>query len=355
MSAPARPLQQAVPWVTATQSLLELLERLGRLAVHALRHRHLDRDQQVAGRPIAAAGAPAAHPHGAAVRRAGRNAYRYRDAVVRGHLDLGAEHRLGEGDGDRDGQVVAGPAEDRMRCDVDLHVQVAGRPATLARGALALEPDPLAILNACGDARLDRAGAHRTAAASTSRARVVHDEPAATAFPARLGDAETAEVPAGLAGSLTGRADPGHGARLRARAMAGGAGALAGEPQRNGDAVDCVAERQRRLGLHVGAAAGPLLGAAAAAEHAAEQVAEPTAGSLRAEQVAEIETAEAATRTARRAEAVRAEQRPRLVVLLTPLLVGQHVVRLGDLLEALLRLAVPLVGIRMVLAGQFPV
>ena len=50
-----------------------------------------------------------------------------------------------------------------------------------------------------------------------------------------------------------------------------------------------------------------------------------------------------------------AEQRARLVVLLAPLLVGQHRVRLGDLLEPLLGRGVALVRVRVVLAGQLAV
>src|ERR1019366_9238828 len=50
-----------------------------------------------------------------------------------------------------------------------------------------------------------------------------------------------------------------------------------------------------------------------------------------------------------------AEERAGVVILLAPLLVGQHVVRLGDLLEALLGFRVALVGIRVVLAGQLAI
>ena len=58
----------------------------------------------------------------------------------------------------------------------------------------------------------------------------------------------------------------------------------------------------------------------------------------------------AAAAGARDAEAA-AEQRARLVVLLAPLLVGQDVVRLGDLLEPFLGGMVALVGVGMILAG----
>ena len=66
-------------------------------------------------------------------------------------------------------------------------------------------------------------------------------------------------------------------------------------------AVDRVAEAQRGLGLDVGAPARPVLRgrAAAAVEHAAEQVAQAAAASAAAaEQVAEVEAAEPAALSA---------------------------------------------------------
>src|SRR6266516_3536997 len=101
-----------------------------------------------------------------------------------------------------------------------------------------------------------------------------------------------------------------------------------------------------------------LLRAPAAAEHAAEQVAKPPAGSRRPEQVAEIKAETTAARAAgwsAHPEAVSPKQRAGLVVLLAPLLVGQHVVRLGDLLEALFRFGVTLVGVGVELAGELAV
>src|SRR6202043_773287 len=108
---------------------------------------------------------------------------------------------------------------------------------------------------------------------------------------------EAAQVPALLAGPLTVRADPGHGAGLGPGALTGGARALAGQPQAHRGPVQRVAERQRGLGLHVRAPPRPgLRGArAAAAEHAAQDVAQAAAalaaagGRAAAEQVAEVE------------------------------------------------------------------
>src|ERR1035438_4250036 len=177
----------------------------------------------------------------------------------------------------------------------------------------------------------------------------------------RFGDPETALVPAFLTGSVAGGAHPGDRACLGAGSVAGRARALAGQPQRDGGAVDRVAEAQRGLGLDVGTTPRPVSrggAAAAAAEHPAEQVAETTpciAGA--AEDVAQVEAAEAALSRplSRGHPEAAAEHRARLVVLLAPLLVGEHRVRLGDLLEALLSRGVALVRVRMVLAGQLAV
>src|SRR6266568_5980919 len=214
ISAHLRPLQQLIPWVVATKSLLELLERIGSLAVDLLWHHDLHGDEQVTVGSVGAACALAADPQGAPIRRAGRDAHRDRHAAQSRHRDLGAKNRLGVGHGNRDGEVVSRPAEDGVRFHVHEHVKVARWPATLARRTLALEPDSLAILNACGDARLNGTAAHRPPAASTRRARIIDYEPAAPACPAGLRERETAEVPAGLAGPLTRWTDSRDRARL---------------------------------------------------------------------------------------------------------------------------------------------
>src|SRR5690606_9424224 len=99
--------------------------------------------------------------------------------------DLGAQCRLRERNGNGDGEVLPRAAEDGVRLDVDLHVKIARRAAVLARCALALEPDALAVPHARGDAGLDGTGALAPAAAVARRARVVHDQAAALAVTAR--------------------------------------------------------------------------------------------------------------------------------------------------------------------------
>src|SRR5215469_252867 len=355
-----RPLEEFLARVRPGGGLAQLLDGAARLAVQVLRHHHLDGDEQAAGGPVLPAHALAGDAEGPSVRGARRDAHRYRRAPVRGHLDLRTQGQLGERHRHGHGQVVTRPAEHRMRLDVHPHVQVAGWAAALAGSALARDLDPLAVGHPGRDARLDGPRAHRPAAARAGRARVIDHQAAAPALLARLGDAERPLVPARLPGSVADRADPGHGAGLGAGAVAGRAGALTGQPQPDRGAVDRVAEAQRGLGLDVRSPARPVLGGgpAAAVEHGAEQVAQAAPGGVPgvAEQVTQVEVEPAAPRPAagRHPEAA-AEQRARLVVLLAPLLVGQHRVRLGDLLEALLGLRVALVRVRMILAGQLAV
>src|SRR5690348_13509412 len=354
-SAPG-PLQQLGAGIIAGRGLAERLQRLAGLVVQLGRDHHLHGDQQVAVEAIrAAADAPALDPECAPVRCTGRDPHRDRHAPVRRNLDLRAQRRLAERHGHADREVVAGPAEHLVRGDVHLDVQVTGRPAALTRGSLALELDPLAVRHAGRDARLDGPGAHRPAAPRAHRAGVVDYHAASAALAARLGQREAAQVPAGLAGAVTGRADPGYGTRLGAGPVAGRARSLARQAQRNGGSVDRVSERERGLGLDVGPAPRPGL-RAAPAEHPAQQIAQPAAGRVAAapaEQVAQVEVVSARGARAggaRHSQAPATEQRPRLVVLLAPFLVRQDVVRLGDLLEALLRRGVVLVGV----GGVFP-
>src|SRR5262249_26732593 len=203
-------------------------------------------------------------------------------------------------------------------------------PAALARGALALELDPLPVGDPGRDPRLDRAAAHGAPAARALRARVIDHQATAPALLARLGEREAAQVLAGLTGALAGRADPGPRSRLRPGAVTDRAGPPPGQPQADGDAVDRVPDPERGLRPHVRATARPRLrppgaGGATAPEHPAEQVAQtaPAGGAgpgPAAEQVAQVEPPEAALATrARAAEAAAAPEPPSLLLLLPPL------------------------------------
>ena len=184
----------------------------------------LDRHEQVAVAAVLAPDALALDPEGAAVAGAGRQPEGHRGAAERRHLDLAAERRLGERHRHGEREVVAGPAEQPVRRHGDRDEQVARRAAALARTTLALEPDPLAVLDAGRDADRDAAGAHRPAAAPAVGARVVDDQPPAVAVGARLGEREPAGVAAGLARAVAGRAGVRHGAAAATGAVAGGQG-----------------------------------------------------------------------------------------------------------------------------------
>src|SRR5439155_1307151 len=132
--------------------------------------------------------------------------------------------------------------------------------------------------------------------------------------------------------------------RLRARAAALAAGRLELNGDGGLDAAQRVLEREPHLDLEVAPASAPLLLLlAAASEEAAEEVA----------QVGEVEPLRVeAEATGPGPGAVLAAE---AVVLLALLRVREHVVGVLDLLEALLRLGVARVRVRMVLPGELAV
>src|SRR3984957_5358857 len=123
----------------------QVLERRSRLLFQVLRHDHLDGGEQRAERPVLAADAAAGDAEHLSVRRARRDPQGDGCAPVRRHLDLRAERKLGHRHRHRHREVVAGPAEYRVRRHVDPHVQVAWLAAMLAGRPLAGDPDSLAV------------------------------------------------------------------------------------------------------------------------------------------------------------------------------------------------------------------
>src|SRR6185503_383173 len=69
-------------------------------------------------------------------------------AVERRHFDLGAERGLREGKRHRADDVVACSPEERMRCDVDLELEIAGRLVGLRSIAGAVHHARRAVLAA---------------------------------------------------------------------------------------------------------------------------------------------------------------------------------------------------------------
>src|SRR5262249_3820182 len=156
-------------------------------------------------------------------------------------------------------------------------------------------------------------------------------------------------LPLGLdSAAFTARAHGGGGAGLRARAVAGGAGGLHRHLQRDLRARDRLVEADRHLRLQIAAAFGAwtlALPATAAPEQVGEDVAHR--GGV------EVEVAEAAEAAA--GAGAGRERAAAAVVLLALLGIAEHVVRLGDLLEAGLRLLIVRIAVRVVLARELAV
>src|SRR5205085_12241306 len=124
--------------------------------------------------------------------------------------------------------------EDPVGRDPHGDEQVTGRTPGVTGCPLALEPDPLAVLDPRRDPGLDRAARPAPAGAVTGRARLVVDDLAAVALRAGLVHREpAAHVVHHHAGAAAGRADVRLGARLAAGAATGLARRLRGQPQRD--------------------------------------------------------------------------------------------------------------------------
>src|SRR5947209_17646664 len=323
-----------------------LLQRLAGALREVLRDGHRHGDQQVTGGPVPAGHAPAAYPQNAPTGRTGRHRDGHR-AVERRYGQVDPVDRLREGDRYGQGEVVAVPAVQRILTHLDQDVQVAGRPTTGTGLTPAGEPDLLPVGHPGRDPYVERPGLGDPARTMAFRALDVDDRADALALPAWLGEAERALIGGDQAGAVADRAGTGDRPGLGPAAVAGVADPGRAQGQRQGRAVDRVAEVQQDLGLHVPAAgrAAPPGGPATAGEDRTEQVgeagpAEPAVagrvgGGRVAEDVREVEggTAAGARPTPERAGA---EKLAHLVVLFALAVVGEHVVRLGDRLEAVL-------------------
>ena len=266
-----------------------------------------------------------------------------RGAVECRDLDLAAERCGGEGHGHLAVQVVVVALEDGVVLDVDDHIQVAGRTAVHAMFAFAREADAVALVDT--GRNLDRQRLVRLDApcAVAGAAGVLDLLAVAVAHRAGLLDAEEALLHAHLAVALAGTASD----RLRTRL---GAGAAAGAALLHGrhaqlrlGAARGLLERDLEVVAQVGAAVHIAATAARLAEDVAEDVAEG---------IGKIGAAARAAPTAhRRIDA----GMPELVVGGALLPVGEHLVGLLGLLEALLRLGVVRVAVRVELHGQLAV
>src|SRR5690606_3915292 len=175
-------------------------------------------------------------------------------SVQQGHPHFTAQGSGCHGDRDLAVQVVTVALEDRVLLDPDLDIEIPRRAAvdpglSVARGA-----DPHAVLDAGGDVDLEGLLLLDAALAVAGRAGIRDDLAAATAGRACLLDREEALLHAHAALPVAGVAGPGLRARLRARALAGGAAVPAGHADLRGVPVGCLLEGDLHRVAKVGTA-----------------------------------------------------------------------------------------------------
>ena len=241
-----------------------------------------------------------------------------------------------------------------MRTDRDRYIQIACRAAVCAGIALTALLDGLAVVDAGRDVDLELARLAHAALTAALRTRLLDDLAGAAAVRAGALRLEHAERRALGLGHDAGAAAVRAGLRRRALGRAGAAAVATGLDALDRDLLFAAEGRLlegKDNGLANGFAALRCVAAlrTAAAEAAAEE---------RTEQVAEVAHVEAAAEAAcactaavARVDACKAE----LVVLCALVLVGQHLIRLVDLLELVGRLGIILVEVRVVLASQLAV
>src|SRR2546428_2866755 len=290
---------------------------------------------------IAAARAPEvrdalpAHAHHLPVLSAGRNPHLCFAAFDRRNADLVAERRLRRRDAGEVHEVVALAAEELMLFEADEHVEIAGRPAAHAGLALAGDAKLLPVVDAREDRERDLAVLSLAALAAAARADLVDRlSCAAAAWAGRHVD-EAAEDRlldlANLAAPVARAAGRDRRPGLGARPIAAFAGLEARHPDDPLSSFDRVEEVDLDLHTQVRAA------------HRTARLAAPEVASGKGlEEVADAEVAEAAAGGAEH------------VVALAALRVGEHLIGLGDLLEALRRVRSP-VHIGVALPGELVV
>src|SRR5204863_8284417 len=275
-----------------------------------------------------------------------RGDLRPRLAVERGHLDLRPQRGLREAERDLAHHVGPLADEKRMLAHAEHDVEVAGHAGVRAGLALAAQLEARAAVDAGRhlDAELVRPPLH--AGALAAGARVRDDRALPVAVAARLGDREEALLEAHLPRAAALRTGARRGPGLGAAAAARVAGRQAGHRDR------LLAPEGRLLEADLEVVAEIL-----PAPHAAASAARPAGAEEVAEQVADdvLEVAaEVEARASRRA--LREGGVPEAVVEAPPLRIGEHLVGLRDLLEALLGLVAVLgIAVGMILERELAV
>jgi hypothetical protein len=263
-------------------------------------------------------------------------------AVQGGNVDFATQGRRDERDGHLAMQIVVVPLEDLMGLEVDLDVEIAGRPAVDTGFALAGQTDAVTVVHTGGNPHGQGLVLLDAAFAVAMGAGVGDDPAAAVATRTSLLDGEETLLHAHLAMATAGRA----GYRLGARLGAGTVAMLALGQDGNADlgfgAARGLFQADFQVVTEIGAPVdmGAAPAAAASAEHVAEDVREG---------VGEV------TEIAGPAGAGHGRIHAGMAVLVVGralIAVGQDFVGFLGFLEFFLRRLFTLVPVRMMLHGQ---
>src|SRR5438034_3927202 len=267
-------------------------------------------------------------------------------ALERRHIDLHPQGRLREAERDLAHDVVPLAHEERMLAHAEHDVEVAGCAGVRPGLAFAAQLESGAAVDAGRDLDVELVRPPLHAGALAAGARIRDDGALPVAVAARLGDREEALLEAHLPRAAALRAGARRGPRLGAASAARVARRQAGHRDRLLAPERRLLEADLEIVAEVLPAPRPTAPAAgpARAEEVSEQV---------ADDVLEV-AAEVEARASRRA--LREGGVPEAVVEAPPLRIGEHLVGLRDLLEALLGLvAVVGIAVGMILEGELAV
>ena len=269
-------------------------------------------------------------------------------AVERRHNNLCAEHRLRERDRQIAPHVVTAALKQAVGAHVDKNVQVACGTAVVAGVAVTADVEDLLILDACRDRHIHGAALALSAGAAALAARIVDQlAGAVTRVAGALGlnDAERRTL---VDGHASGAAARRTGLGLRALCRTGAVARVTGGNAVVGDRLFAALCRLFKgdgdARLHIGAALRHVAAVLPSAAEAAEKA---------GEYVVKIDTAAERTAAAGAAGAVVGiyTGMTELVVACALVFVGEHLVRLVDLLEFFFAFLVAGMQIGMVFFG----